>query len=170
MGRCENVRSSRRFSMWSPPGASPLYSRARDSARRCAPRKRTKRAMRSGCCYAPCINVTRAAIPDRRRETFARVQSQYAHPEATNLRTSMRCVRVHRRPSGSRSLPCSILRPHGYPRHSELWRPRGLEPRCFTEKLDNLGHCIAVSVRSMVARDSFFLRVSIGRGAIPPPL
>jgi hypothetical protein len=37
-------------------------------------------------------------------------------------------------------------------------------------KADNVGHCITLSVRSMVARDSFFLRVSIGSGAILAPL
>ena len=43
--------------------------------------------------------------------------------------------------------------------------------RCFTvKKADNVGHCITLSVRSMVARDSFFLRVSIGSGAILAPL
>jgi len=38
------------------------------------------------------------------------------------------------------------------------------------EKANNVGHCITLSVRSMVARDSFFLRVSIGSGAILAPL
>jgi hypothetical protein len=38
------------------------------------------------------------------------------------------------------------------------------------KKADNVGHCVTLSVRSMVARDSFFLRVSIGSGAIPAPL
>jgi hypothetical protein len=38
------------------------------------------------------------------------------------------------------------------------------------KKTDNVGHCITLSVRSMVARDSFFLRVTIGSGAILAPL
>jgi hypothetical protein len=38
------------------------------------------------------------------------------------------------------------------------------------EKANSVGHYITLSVRSTVARDSFFLRVSIGSGAIPAPL
>ena len=40
----------------------------------------------------------------------------------------------------------------------------------YGKKADNVGHCVTLSVRSMTARDSFFLRVSIGSGAIPAPL
>jgi hypothetical protein len=40
----------------------------------------------------------------------------------------------------------------------------------YGKKADDVGHCVTLSVRSMVARDSFFLRVSIGSGAIPAPL
>jgi hypothetical protein len=40
----------------------------------------------------------------------------------------------------------------------------------LTGKANNVGHCITLSVRSMAARDSFFLRVSIGSGAILAPL
>ena len=40
----------------------------------------------------------------------------------------------------------------------------------YGKRADNVGHCVTLSVRSMAARDSFFLRVSIGSGAIPAPL
>lgn len=38
------------------------------------------------------------------------------------------------------------------------------------KKVNNVGHCITLGVLSMVARDSFLLRVSIGSGAILAPL
>jgi hypothetical protein len=41
----------------------------------------------------------------------------------------------------------------------------GLSRSVLREKANNVGHCITLSVRCLVARDSFFLRVSIGSGA-----
>src|ERR1700687_3246357 len=48
--------------------------------------------------------------------------------------------------------------------------PSQPESRYFTEKPDNVGHCMAVSVPSTMARDSFFLRVFIGSRAPSAPL
>jgi hypothetical protein len=49
-------------------------------------------------------------------------------------------------------------------------RTAALSRGVLRKKVNNVGHCITLGVRSMVARDSFFLRVSIGSGATPVPL
>jgi hypothetical protein len=60
----------------------------------------------------------------------------------------------------------------GAPKAPRIYRAAALPSfwaNCL-QRSDNGGHCIAVSLRSLLARDSFFLRVIIGSGALPPPL
>jgi hypothetical protein len=57
----------------------------------------------------------------------------------------------------------------GAPRIYRVVRLRELLANCL-QRSDNGGHRVVVSIRSLLARDSFFLRVIIGSGAIPPPL
>src|SRR5437879_10313708 len=115
----------------------------------------------------PCLERSRrgSSVPLHRRALDRELHSNAA-ARAPRSRRSASSATAAQHLSLSFTVACRSQRARG------AVRPEADDQlRCLTgKKADNVGHCIALSVRSMPARDSFFLRVSIGSGAISAPL